>query len=93
VRQRGPCGGERRSACKVPLLEPLKQPLVAQPSASGEEAAAIVAAVERFMHDTAPRLAAAAPAQQNAWHAAAILEGASRDPWALAPDAWLGPVA
>jgi len=45
------------------------------PNASPEEAAAIVAALERFMRDTAP--------------AAAILEGVSRDPWAGSADAWL----
>ncbi len=59
------------------------------PSASPEEAAAIVAALERFMRDTAPVPSAAAQAP-DAWHATAILEGVSRDPWAAAADAWLG---
>jgi len=57
-------------------------------SASPEEAAAIVAAIERFMRATAPPPAPDAPAQIDRWHAAAVLEGVSRDPWTDA-DAWL----
>jgi hypothetical protein len=60
------------------------------PSATAEEAAAIVAALERFMHDTAQALPAAIRASQDAWHSTAILEGVSRDPWVTAGDAWLG---
>ncbi len=50
--------------------------------ASPEEAAAIVAALERFMRATAP------PASQptetlDGWRRAAILEGVSRDPGTL----------
>ncbi len=60
------------------------------PSASPEEAAAIVAALERFMRDTAPAPSASNQASQDAWHSTAILEGVSRDPWAAAGDAWLG---
>jgi hypothetical protein len=59
-------------------------------SATPEEAAAIVAALERFMRDTSTPPAAPAPHRRDAWHATALLEGVSRDPWALAPDAWLG---
>jgi hypothetical protein len=59
------------------------------PSANHEEAAAIVSAIARFMHDTAPLQVSASPTQ-DAWHAAAILDGVSRDPWAAATgDAWL----
>jgi hypothetical protein len=56
------------------------------PSASPEEAAAIVAALERFMRDTEP--AASPGPEPDRWHRAAILEGVSRedpgdlgDPW------------
>ena len=56
------------------------------PSASPEEAAAIVAALERFMRDTAPT--ASATATPDPWRRAALLEGISReeegdhgDPW------------
>jgi hypothetical protein len=52
-----------------------------EPSTSPEEAAAIVAAIERFVRQTAP----AAP---DEWRRAAILEGVAgaerddaRDPW------------
>jgi hypothetical protein len=60
------------------------------PSASPEEAAAIVAALARFMRDTASASSAATQAPQDAWHSTAILEGVSRDPWVAASDAWLG---
>lgn len=57
------------------------------PTASPEEAAAVVAALERFMRETAPVLAA--PAEQvDPWRRAALIEAVSRedstdvfDPW------------
>ena len=55
------------------------------PSASPEEAAAIVAALERFMRDTAPSLAAPAEAV-DPWLRAAVLEGVSRDIGSRPPD-------
>jgi hypothetical protein len=48
------------------------------PSASPEEAAAIVAALERFIGDTAPALAISTPAPDR-WREAALLEGVRRD--------------
>lgn len=57
-------------------------------SATPEETAAIVAALERFMRATAPPPAASAPAQLDGWRATAILEGVSRDSW-TDTDAWL----
>ena len=60
-------------------------------SPTPEEAAAIVAALERFMRATAPPPATDAPTAPDGWHAAALLEGVSRDPWAsTASDEWLG---
>lgn len=56
------------------------------PGASPEEAAAVVAAVERFMRDTAPPPAPAAD-RPNPWQQAALREGVSRAP---GPDALLG---
>ena len=57
------------------------------PSASPEEAAAVVAALERFMRATAPA-AAPAPEPPDPWRRVAILEGVERavqgdlgDPW------------
>jgi hypothetical protein len=59
-------------------------------SASPEEAAAIVAALERFVRDTAPTPSAGTPPRSDGWHAAAVLEGVSQAPSAAAADAWLG---
>jgi hypothetical protein len=48
------------------------------PSASPEEAAAIVAALERFMRDTAPPLASVPP-PPDPWLRTALLEGFDRE--------------
>jgi hypothetical protein len=55
---------------------------------SPEEAAAIVAALERFGQDTAPvqREAAERP---DRWTRAALLEGVSREDHADAPHPWI----
>jgi hypothetical protein len=50
-------------------------------SASPEEAAAVVAAIERFMRATAAP-AEAPPSEQDGWREAALLEGVERDPGA-----------
>lgn len=58
------------------------------PSTSPAEAAAIVAALERFMRDTAPPIAA----QQQAidpWLRAAMLEAVSRQAPPDEPEPWL----
>lgn len=47
---------------------------IVAPAASEEEAAALVAALERFMRDTAPVLAPRPPAERSAWARASILE-------------------
>jgi hypothetical protein len=58
------------------------------PSASPEEAAAVVAALERFMRATAP--ATAAPAQKlDGWRRAALIEGVSRESETDLPDPWI----
>jgi hypothetical protein len=57
-------------------------------SASPEEAAAIVAALERFMRATAPGAAAPAPAT-DPWRRAAVLEGVSREYEADPADPWI----
>lgn len=49
------------------------------PNASPEEAAAVVAALERFMRETAPAPAPVAPGP-NPWQLAALNEGVSRQP-------------
>jgi hypothetical protein len=58
------------------------------PSASPAEAAAIVAALERFMRDTAPPLAA--PRESiDPWLRAAMLEGVAREGRGDEPDPWI----
>jgi hypothetical protein len=52
---------------------------IVAPGASPEEAAALVAALERFMRETAPRLAPAA-AERDPWQQAALQEGVAREP-------------
>jgi len=49
------------------------------PDASPEEAAAVVAALERFMRETAPPPAPPAT-QQDPWQQAALREGVARHP-------------
>jgi hypothetical protein len=66
-------------------------PLKTGSSPTVEEAAAIVAALERFMRATAPPPPIDAPTAPDGWHAAALLESVSRDPWAATTsDEWLG---
>ena len=58
---------------------------IVAPDASPEEAAAVVAALERFMRETAPPPAPAAP-KRNPWQQAGLYEGVRREhqpplPW------------
>jgi hypothetical protein len=52
---------------------------IVAPSASPEEAAAVVAALERFMRETAPRPAPAVPAPDR-WQQTALYEAVAREP-------------
>jgi hypothetical protein len=61
---------------------------IVAPSASPEEAAAVVAALERFMRETAPVLVAEAP-RVDRWTRTALLEGVARED--EAPAAWGDP--
>ena len=58
------------------------------PSASPVQAAAIVAALEHFMRDTAPRTT---PSTENVdpWVRVAMLEGVSREGRSDEPDPWI----
>jgi len=58
------------------------------PSATPEEAAAVVAALERFMRATAPAQAPAAE-PSDPWRRAAILEGVEREAQGDLGDPWL----
>lgn len=66
----------------MPNRRPLLQ-LIA-PGASPQEAAAIVAALERFMRETVPA-PAAAPARPDPWQRAALLEAVGREPEGVSP--------
>ncbi len=57
---------------------------IVAPAASPQEAAAVVAALERFLRETTPVVAAATPAV-NPWQRAALLEGTGREPDAPSP--------
>jgi hypothetical protein len=52
---------------------------IVAPNASPAQSAAVVAALERFMRETAPAAAPPAPAP-NPWHMAALHEGVAREP-------------
>lgn len=58
------------------------------PSASPEEAAAVVAALERFVRDTAARPAPPGKAD-DPWRRAALLEGVERESGGDLPDPWI----
>ena len=60
------------------------------PSASPEEAAAVVAALERFMRATAPPAAQMAAEGPEPWQRAAILEGVEREAQGELRDPWIG---
>jgi hypothetical protein len=75
-------------ANRPPHLDLHLEPIA--PSASPEEAAAIVAALERFMRATAPAPARApADTAEDPWRRAAILEGISRERRDDVPDPWI----
>jgi hypothetical protein len=61
---------------------------IVAPGASPEEAAAVAAALEQFLRDTTPPLAAA-PERTNPWLRAALLEGTGREP--SEPSPWGDP--
>ena len=60
----------------------------ASPTASPEEAAAVVAALERFMRETAPP-AQALQSEPDEWQRAAVAEGVDREAGGDLADPWL----
>jgi hypothetical protein len=58
------------------------------PSASPEEAAAVVGALERFMRATGPTPGPARP-EPDGWGRAALMEGVSRESETDMPDPWI----
>jgi hypothetical protein len=65
---------------------------IKQSAASPEEAAAIAAAIENFLRDTAPAPSAASGPAMSPWLEAGLLEGTGREPSAGAPWGKLGDV-
>jgi hypothetical protein len=61
--------------------------LIVAPDASAQEAAAVIAALERFMRETGRVGAVSGPAaaQRDAWQQAALREGVARSPELPAP--------
>jgi hypothetical protein len=57
---------------------------IVAPGASDEEAAAVVAALERFMRETAPR-STPSHGRRSPWQQAALREGVARQPELLPP--------
>ena len=57
---------------------------IVAPGATPEEAAAVVAALERFMRETAPRPTASA-SRRNPWQLAALQEGVRGAPADVVP--------
>jgi hypothetical protein len=76
-------GHERVASRIVPNRRPQLE--IVAPSATPEEAAAVVAALERFMRETAPPPAPPA-ATRNPWQRTALIEAVTRD--ADGPTAW-----
>ena len=74
-----PTNGKRRPP--RPAIE------VIAPAAVPEEAAAIAAALERFLHDTAPAIAPAATESESPWARAARAESVC----GRSPNAWGDP--
>jgi hypothetical protein len=58
---------------------------IVAPAASPQEAAAVVAALERFMRDTAPTPAAPVAPARPPWARAALLEATGHAPDASSP--------
>jgi hypothetical protein len=50
-------------------------------SATPEEAAAMIAAIEQFLRDTAPPPAPEEAPKLSPWTQAALREGVEREPW------------
>jgi hypothetical protein len=62
---------------------------VAPGAPTPEEAAAIVAAVERFLRDHAASSATAPDPDEDPWRRAALLDGVRRDPTPFVPHPWI----
>ena len=61
-------------------------PLLRPPAGSADEAAAVIAAIEQFLADTAPAPVLTAEPPPSRWKQAALAEGVARQP--DAPASW-----
>ena len=69
-----------RAGCSLLGVSRRPQLEIVAPGASPEEAAAIVAAIEQYLRDTAPVSASLAEPKLSPWKHAALVEGVSRQP-------------
>jgi len=78
-------------AAVVAMAKPGPSVELIAPSASHEEAAAVVAALERFMRATAPAPGASAGERLDPWRRTALLEGVSCEDAGDVSDPWINP--
>jgi len=83
-------GAERSRVKMCPVQSPNGTRNAVTPAPTREEAAAIIAAVERFMRATAPPAAALALDPPDPWARAAIVEGVERESQAELREPWTG---
>jgi hypothetical protein len=74
--------------CEMEKGAPRIELLGAGQAASPEQAAAAIAALERFMRDTAPA-SGASDERPDRWRQAALLEGVSKEPILNVPHSWI----
>jgi hypothetical protein len=84
-----PPPGPRSAGSPQPLAGLAGHALAGPASASPEEAAAVVAALERFMRATAPAPSAGPGQPSDGWRRAAILEGVQREPEGDVRNPWI----
>ena len=76
-----------RQTVPVTAISPHTAPF--SDSATAEEAAAIAAALERFLHETTPAQTGSGELPSDPWTRAAMLEGVSREDHADVPHPWI----
>jgi hypothetical protein len=79
----------RSGATPAPGGRPRARLELLTPSASPEEAAAIVAALEQFMRATATDPAGGGAVAPDRWRETALLEGVARDPQEPVEHPWI----
>jgi hypothetical protein len=72
------------------MVSPRRHLRAIDPTATPEETAAIVAALERFRRELAPA-PSVAPQAPEGWRGAALLEAVEREAEADVPNPWINP--